>query len=261
MYVWDEDSGDWVETDEYTTGGPSVTDLEEPPIPTGSGPGGGFTMADIGRLLSGTSSYGMAGQLLGLAGAGALLNKTLGGGGGSSFSGYQGGIPTLSAYREQLPIPTTVQNASGATVPRRPGSGGVTYFSPLQYLQPGQAPTPVNTGNAPAAPAAAPEPKMAAGGIASLGGYSDGGQLLRGPGDGVSDDIPATIGRNQPARLADGEFVVPARIVSELGNGSTVVCVAVVGFVVVSVVGVVSVITSVVGVTLVVVPVVGVVVT
>jgi hypothetical protein len=55
----------------------------------------------------------------------------------------------------------------------------------------------------------------------NLGGYSDGGRLLRGPGDGVSDSIPATIGHKQPARLADGEFVVPARIVSELGNGST----------------------------------------
>jgi hypothetical protein len=54
-----------------------------------------------------------------------------------------------------------------------------------------------------------------------LGGYSDGGRLLRGPGDGVSDSIPATIGNKRPARLADGEFVVPARIVSELGNGST----------------------------------------
>jgi hypothetical protein len=66
---------------------------------------------------------------------------------------------------------------------------------------------------------------MATGGIAdayyNLGGYSDGGRLLRGPGDGVSDSIPATIGGKQPARLADGEFVVPARIVSELGNGST----------------------------------------
>ncbi len=60
------------------------------------------------------------------------------------------------------------------------------------------------------------------GGLGSLGSYSDGGRLLKGPGDGVSDSIPATIGRNrQPARLADGEFVVPARIVSELGNGST----------------------------------------
>jgi hypothetical protein len=73
--------------------------------------------------------------------------------------------------------------------------------------------------------------RMALGGLGSLagggqagynlGGYSDGGRLLRGPGDGVSDSIPATIGDRQPARLADGEFVVPARIVSELGNGST----------------------------------------
>ena len=54
-----------------------------------------------------------------------------------------------------------------------------------------------------------------------LGSYSDGGRLLRGPGDGVSDSIPATIGGKRPARLADGEFVVPARIVSEIGNGST----------------------------------------
>jgi hypothetical protein len=62
---------------------------------------------------------------------------------------------------------------------------------------------------------------MAAGGISHLGDYSDGGRLLKGPGDGVSDSIPAVIGKKQPARLADGEFVVPARIVSELGNGST----------------------------------------
>jgi hypothetical protein len=58
-------------------------------------------------------------------------------------------------------------------------------------------------------------------GMSNLGDYSDGGRLLRGPGDGVSDSIPATIANKQPARLADGEFVVPARIVSELGNGST----------------------------------------
>lgn len=63
--------------------------------------------------------------------------------------------------------------------------------------------------------------RMAMGGLSDLGSYSDGGRLLRGPGDGVSDSIPAQIGNKQPARLADGEFVVPARIVSELGNGST----------------------------------------
>ena len=66
-----------------------------------------------------------------------------------------------------------------------------------------------------------PVVRMNSGGISDLGGYSDGGRLLRGPGDGVSDSIPAVIGGKQPARLADGEFVVPARIVSELGNGST----------------------------------------
>jgi hypothetical protein len=63
--------------------------------------------------------------------------------------------------------------------------------------------------------------QFAEGGISNLGDYSDGGRLLRGPGDGISDSIPAMIGKKQPARLADGEFVVPARIVSELGNGST----------------------------------------
>jgi len=62
---------------------------------------------------------------------------------------------------------------------------------------------------------------LARGGYSHLGDYSDGGRLLRGPGDGVSDSIPATIGNKRPARLADGEFVIPARIVSELGNGST----------------------------------------
>jgi hypothetical protein len=65
------------------------------------------------------------------------------------------------------------------------------------------------------------QPRMAGGGLSTLGGYSDGGRLLKGPGDGVSDSIPASIGNRQPARLADGEFVVPARIVSEIGNGST----------------------------------------
>jgi hypothetical protein len=65
----------------------------------------------------------------------------------------------------------------------------------------------------------------ARGGImqSSLGGYAAGGnpRLLKGPGDGMSDNIPATIAGKQPARLADGEFVIPADVVSHLGNGST----------------------------------------
>jgi len=50
---------------------------------------------------------------------------------------------------------------------------------------------------------------------AAKGGYLDG------QGDGMSDSIPATIEGKQPARLADGEFVVPADVVSHLGNGSS----------------------------------------
>jgi hypothetical protein len=67
--------------------------------------------------------------------------------------------------------------------------------------------------------------EAASGGImsSSLGGYAAGGnpRLLKGPGDGMSDNIPATINGRQPARLADGEFVIPADVVSHLGNGST----------------------------------------
>ena len=54
-----------------------------------------------------------------------------------------------------------------------------------------------------------------------LGSYSDGGRMLKGPGDGMSDSIPATIAGHQPARLANDEFVVPADVVSHLGNGSS----------------------------------------
>lgn len=59
------------------------------------------------------------------------------------------------------------------------------------------------------------------GGPSDLGSYSDGGRMLKGPGDGMSDNIPGVIGGKRPARLADGEFVVPADVVSHLGNGST----------------------------------------
>ena len=79
-----------------------------------------------------------------------------------------------------------------------------------------------------AQPQTAPEDiqSMAGGGImghSTLGSYATGGnpRLLKGPGDGMSDNIPAVIANKQPARLADGEFVVPADVVSHLGNGST----------------------------------------
>lgn len=64
---------------------------------------------------------------------------------------------------------------------------------------------------------------FAQGGMAAMPEYAAGGKLLRGPGDGMSDDIPAVIRGEgiQRAALADGEFVIPADVVSHLGNGST----------------------------------------
>lgn len=58
---------------------------------------------------------------------------------------------------------------------------------------------------------------FAAGGLTTLRH----GRAIRGPGDGMSDNVPATIGGVEPARLADGEYVVPADAVSHIGNGST----------------------------------------
>lgn len=221
------------DTSSYTT--PGYTDTTS--TDTSSG---GFNLSDISKLLGGTSSYGMAGQLAGLAGIGGLLNKILGSNANGGYAGYQGGIPHYTASRTMKDIPQTMTvpvsktNPTGIA-PRRPGSGGITYFSPMQYTPVAANTTQTNTAETTPAvitPTTTVTPPVtgvedtsykvfASGGIANLGGYSDGGQLLRGPGDGVSDDIPATIGNRQPARLADGEFVVPARIVSELGNGST----------------------------------------
>ena len=129
------------------------------------------------------------GLLMALMAMMAMMNNK----GSSSSSGAT--IPSLQANRSQLPYS-----------PTKPGSPNVNYFTPTTYT---------------AKAAEGGLMGLAAGGMSDLGGYSDGGRLLRGPGDGVSDSIPATIGGKQPARLATGEFVVPARIVSELGNGST----------------------------------------
>ena len=311
MLVWDEDAGEWVEQEDATTSEESTTGLETPDW-ANTGDFSNFKLSDVTKFFSGKSPLGAAGQMLGLGGIGALLNKMLGGGSGG-FAGYQGGIPEYTAQRTQYALPTiplsdknqarvtdegikkafsqegypddrmaramyqygiTPERVSGImNLPveqvkqqyhqslgpnqsllggmygpyntedhqargnypyRRPGSGGITYFSPMQYTK---VPAPVTPASTPASTTTTSTDAVvvpptntvsendkkvfASGGIASLGGYSDGGQLLRGPGDGVSDDIPATIGGRQPARLADGEFVVPARIVSELGNGST----------------------------------------
>lgn len=172
------------------------------------------------NLLAKLKVNGSAEQLAGIASLAGLMNLSGNNGQQGVYKGYQGGIPNYIAERSMNPIPTTttvpgVGSKPATTVPRRPGQGGIDYFSQMQYKN-----APVQTAALTTA-AAGGIMRAALGGLTGLGSYSDGGRLLRGPGDGVSDSIPATIGQKQPARLADGEFVIPARIVSEIGNGST----------------------------------------
>ena len=135
------------------------------------------------------------------------------------------------------PTSTSLASSGYSYDPIKQQYGQIQGTAPAELAASDDPLSPVNLANNPGVPHSRIDPKTgamvmydrygnvmnryASGGVSHLGDYSDGGRLLRGPGDGVSDSIPAMIGKRQPARLADGEFVVPARIVSELGNGST----------------------------------------
>jgi hypothetical protein len=114
-----------------------------------------------------------------------------------------------------------------ATTPAPAGSiGGYSYDPRTQTF--GYTPPPAPEPEKVEAPSAASAyDGDYAGGLKSLAGggttYAAAGRLLRGDGDGMSDSIPAVLQTKEPkpAALADGEFVVPADVVSHLGNGST----------------------------------------
>ena len=133
------------------------------------------------------------------------------------------GIPPSA----QQPAATTpAANTPAATTP----AGANPYAGTPQYIPRGQAGS-LGAFGAPGKPFANGGSIgedynfgfAGGGGLGSLSEYKAGGKLLDGPGDGMSDDIPAVIrGKGvQRAALADGEFVVPADVVSHLGNGST----------------------------------------
>jgi hypothetical protein len=122
---------------------------------------------------------------------------------GGLMDAYQAGGPV-----ERMSQMNTALNPQGGLYPQG-------MIDTTQYALPTQRPTSMEVLDAGA------QRMFAKGGIADLGGYSDGGRMLKGPGDGMSDSIPGVIANKQPARLADGEFVVPADVVSHLGNGST----------------------------------------
>jgi len=179
---------------------------------------------------SGTKIAAGVGGIGSLLGQSGLLgdNKILTGifGGGSpQMTGYQGKIPSYTASRMQVP---------GSYDPNRvAGSSGQRYFTDVDYSggDTSGAAAALQTANLanPARRAASvptPTPQnLAAGGIAGLnmGGDPRMAQprYLRGPMDGMADTIPASIDNKDPAALSGGEFVIPADVVSGMGNGNS----------------------------------------
>jgi hypothetical protein len=133
----------------------------------------------------------IGGGLAGLLGSSGGLKGLFGGSGGQQQpAGYQGKIPQLAAVRQQIQ----------PTASTRPGEAGRRYFTDIQYVPRESAPV-----------------ALAAGGLAELAK----GRYLGGPTDGMADELPADIDGKEPAKLSHGEFVVPADVVSHLGNGNS----------------------------------------
>lgn len=162
---------------------------------------------------------GAAGAILG--GTGLLGSST------PQKTGYQGGIPELAAIREQVPE-TYDPN-------RRAGSGGQKYFTDTKFVKPAEAATATTAAREQAAgiqalnkanpareniAATQSTENLAQGGIAGISTAKK-GTYLSGTSDGMADKIPANIDGAQEARLSHGEFVIPADVVSHLGNGNS----------------------------------------
>jgi len=190
------------------------------------------------------------GKVLGTAG-GLAAGAGLFGSSDQKPKGYQGTVPKLDVARQQV--------ANTYDPNRRAGSSGLRYFTDTQYVPQGdatalaaaqaaagtqatglaalnaanparQATAPLTLAPLPATPTAAaasapasdvvnqlPVPKYNMGGIATLAR----GKYLDGPTDGMADKLPANIDGKQEARLSHGEFVIPADVVSHLGNGNS----------------------------------------
>jgi hypothetical protein len=207
-----------------------------------SSPGFAKFLKSLGGVFTGDTA-GRAGQFAAFGGIAALLNRMMGDQQQKPV-GYQGGIPKFTYERTQTPL--AQQRPEGY----RPGQGGISYFTPGTFKYAGYTPktaqefltAPTTTGGGTSGGASGggsgevtlPGSDMIREGNTTVitnaaGGYMPGGiamlakgRYLKGNGDGVSDSIPARFaGSGQEARLADGEFVIPARVVSEIGNGSS----------------------------------------
>jgi hypothetical protein len=156
--------------------------------------GGGAGVIGGTGVVGGTAGMTTGQKLL----ATSLAAKALSGGSGGGSAG-----PAATTTTTQAPPQPNISSSTYNPAFTMPSMFNTPQAAPGSYYQ---APT---------------YRYYAQGGVADLGGYAAGGKLLKGPGDGMSDSIVANIAGKQPARLADGEFVVPADVVSHLGNGST----------------------------------------
>ncbi len=223
----------------------STTTTTAAPEPASTG-----TLSGLGDMITGafkTDGEYDYGKILGAGAGAASLFGLFGEGTSQRPVGYQGSIPTYTASRMQVP---------GTYDPnRRPGSGGQRYFTDVRFdgsdtseqaaglealnranlaaqNRQGQPLAPIRAAEDAAAaeaaaqaalaaqtpqPAVQPVQQMAAGGIAQL----KRGRFLDGDTDGMADEKPAVIENEQPAMLSDGEFVIPADVVSHLGNGNS----------------------------------------
>ena len=221
-------------------------------IASGGGPGsagaagaaaGQLTPAELaavnGVSTAGSATAGLTSSMLDklkeATGLSADQLKALVGGAGGLLAAYQANQPQLpTGYQGGIPSYTAVQGrAAEPAAGARPGAGH-QYFTGVQFAPAGGLPAAQTAINAQVADlnklnadnelARRPVAK-AEGGIMGLahGGKPTHphGTYLRGDTDGMADKIPGTIDGVQPARLAHGEFVIPADVVSHLGNGNS----------------------------------------
>jgi hypothetical protein len=132
---------------------------------------------------------------------GALLATTL-----------YGGAEGLEESKEQQRLYEQQQAEIAAEQRRRKGAGYAAYE------RSGLASIPMGAGGGMVAMAGGGMTYMEAGGTTGPTGLP---RNVTGTGDGMSDSVPATIEGVQEARLADGEFVIPADVVADIGNGSS----------------------------------------
>jgi hypothetical protein len=126
-------------------------------------------------------------------------------------------------YQPENPIEAAIVKQIKGTDPMQQGQPSLQGLGSLGPAQPSQPMAPSYNPSQSMAPSFNPSVAMGPtyfAGINAPQGYARGG-YLDGQGDGMSDSIPATIEGKQPARLADGEFVIPADVVSHIGNGSS----------------------------------------